>query len=154
MIHVGGREAVEGLEHMEVGFAALRADQRGRQRITRAQPRVEIDEFLCGSTATPCQPRSEEERHVVRDRMAGADVDVGTCVPAAERARDACLHVLCVGKIHGYSRTVVPAKYQSLTGCVVHPVKADRSSGKAMILQTKVFPHRQAKNWVCLRRVI
>jgi hypothetical protein len=40
------------------------------------------------------------------------------------------------------------------TGFVVYPTKLIEAVEKAMIPQTKEFPHRQAKNWVCLRRII
>ena len=103
---------MEGLEHMEVGFAALRADQGRNHGITRAQPRVEIDELLLrlDGDALPAA-LVEKERHIVRDWVAGADVDVGTSVPAAEGEPEVrVFHVLRVGKIHGYSRTVTPTK--------------------------------------------
>jgi hypothetical protein len=40
------------------------------------------------------------------------------------------------------------------SGFVVYPTKLIEAGEKAMILETKVFPHRQANNWVCLRRMI
>jgi hypothetical protein len=40
------------------------------------------------------------------------------------------------------------------TGFVVYPTKLIEAVEKAMILQTKVFPHRQANNWVFLRQKI
>src|SRR5262245_27737170 len=112
MFHTGGREAVEGLEHMEVGFAALRADQRRDRGIARAQPRIEIDEFLLrlDRNALPAA-LVEKERHVVRDRVAGADINVGALALSAEgQPQMRVLHVLRVGKVHGYSRVDVLLK--------------------------------------------
>jgi hypothetical protein len=40
------------------------------------------------------------------------------------------------------------------SGFVVYPTKLIEAVQKAMVLQSKVFPHRLANNWVCLRRMI
>jgi hypothetical protein len=40
------------------------------------------------------------------------------------------------------------------SGFVAYPTKLIEAVKKAKILQTKVFPHRLANNWVCLRRMI
>jgi hypothetical protein len=37
------------------------------------------------------------------------------------------------------------------SGFVVYPTKLIEAVQKAMVLQSKVFPHRLANNWVCLR---
>src|SRR5262249_39391293 len=85
MLHAGGRETMESLEHVEVGYATLRADYGGDRGITRPQPRIKIDEFLLrlDGDALPAA-LVEKERHVVRDRVPGADVDVGAIVLSAE----------------------------------------------------------------------
>ena len=60
---------------MEVGFAALRADEGGDCGITRPQPCVEIDELLLrldGDTLPATFV--EKERDIIRDRVAGTDV--------------------------------------------------------------------------------
>jgi hypothetical protein len=40
------------------------------------------------------------------------------------------------------------------SGFVVYPTKLIEAVEKAMILQTRVFPHQQAKNRTSLRRTI
>ena len=74
---------------MEVGLAALRADQGRDRDVAGPQPRIEIDELLLrlDGDALPAA-LVEIERDIVRDRMAGADVDVGTMMPLSESNRE------------------------------------------------------------------
>jgi hypothetical protein len=110
MFHVGGREAVEGLDHMEVGLAALRADQGRDRDVAGPQPRIEIDQLLLrlDGDALPAA-LVEKERDIVRDRMAGADVDVGTMMPLSESNREVgVLHILRIGEVHAVDPLIPP----------------------------------------------
>ena len=70
---------MQTIDHVEVSFAALSSDQAAYRDITRTQPPVERGKFglRLDYNALP-SALVEPERHIVRDRMSRADIDIRT----------------------------------------------------------------------------
>ena len=78
MLFDGGGKAVQALDDIEIGLAALATDQAADDRVARAQAGVECSQLCLRLDHHPFPAALvEPERHIVGHGMTGADVEVG-----------------------------------------------------------------------------
>src|SRR5262249_13539431 len=84
----GGGEAMQAFDDMKIGLAAFAPDQAADTCVARSQPSIERRQFGLRLDDDPAPAALvEPERHVVRDRVPGADIDVGAGLLSREGER-------------------------------------------------------------------
>ena len=97
---------MQTFHRVEVDFAAVASDQATNRQIAWPQPLIQRRKFglRLHDDAAPAA-LVEPEGHIVRDRMPGADIDIGPGGLSREGKRQVIvLEILCVGEVHSRSR--------------------------------------------------
>ena len=101
----GGGEAVQLVDHVELGLALGAAGEAAHRVVARAHMRVDVGERLLRLHDQPAPALEvEPERDVVGHRMAAADIHVGARRLAGEHEIEmVVLEVLRIGKLHHFA---------------------------------------------------
>ncbi len=80
---------MQPIDEVKIALAAGSSEQSANHHVARAQPVVERSQVRLRFDDDPSPAALvEPERHVVSDRMAGADVDIDAGILACERERE------------------------------------------------------------------